>query len=246
MATRILMRPGKTFVLASTCLTALYVQGLSGAGAPAPPGEYVAVERFISEIERPPVAYQAVRRLEASSPKLNESAWMDAFTEYDASTGFRYRVTAQGGSDRIRNRVLKSVLEAEKENSAQREWHKGALSRDNYEFNFDGRTSDGLIKVQLNPRRRDSRLVDGAAWLSAPSGALVRLEGRLSKSPSFWVRWVSVTRRYRPIRGEMMPVAVESTADVRMAGVSTFAMRYEYQTIAGQNISTSLRILASR
>jgi len=83
----------------------------------------------------------------------------------------------------------------------------------------------------LSPRRRDSRLIDGAALLTAPAGNLVRVEGRLSKSPSFWVRWANVSRSYAPIAGSMMPIAVESTADVRIAGLSTFTMTYDYQMV---------------
>ena len=222
---------------------------LAGAPAPAPASaaEYVAIERFLTDIEKPPVAYQARRRMEASSSKLNESAWMEVTTVYAPGKGFSYQIVAQGGSERIRNRVLSKVLEAEQENSVPREWSRGVLSRDNYEFNLNGRTSDGLIKVQLNPRRRDSRLVDGVAVLAPHSGDLMKVEGRLSKSPSFWVRWVDVSRRYTSIAGSVMPVSIESTADVRIAGVSKFAMSYEYQTIDGQAVAFSVpRILASR
>ncbi|HEV3216466.1 MAG TPA: hypothetical protein VGZ27_12125 [Vicinamibacterales bacterium] len=244
------MRAARSVFLAATCLTGLCVQGVSGtgasgAGANASRSDAVLLQRFIDDIERTPVAYQAVRRLEASSAKLNESAWMEAFTEYNPATGFRYRIMGQGGSNRIRNRVLKSVLEAERENSTQSEWRKGAINRDNYDFNFDSRTDDGMIKLQLSPRRRDTRLVDGAAFVSSRSGTLIRLQGRLSKSPSFWVRWVDVTRHYSLVEGTMMPVAMESTADVRFAGVSTFSMRYEYAMVDGRAVAPP-QILASR
>jgi hypothetical protein len=43
----------------------------------------------------------------------------------------------------------------------------------------------------------------------------------------------------------MMPVAVESTADVRFAGVSTFSMSYEYAMVDGQTVAP-LSVLASR
>ena len=231
------------------CLTGLSVQGLAGAPAPAvpaSPSEYVAVERFLSEIEKPPVVYQARRRLEASSRQLKESAWLEAVTQYDPIKGFTYTIVAHGGSDRIRKRVLEAVLEAEQENSTSAEWRKGNLSRANYEFNFGGHAGDGMLKMQLTPKRRDSRLVLGSALLTASSGNLVRVEGRLSKSPSFWVRWVHVSRSYSPIGGAMMPVAIESTADVRIAGVSTFAMTYDYQMVDGQAINAAPKMLAAR
>lgn len=234
-------------LLAFGCLTGLSVTGLAVAPAPAPASaaEYVAVERFLSNIEKPPVAYQARRRMEASSAKLNESGWMEVLTNYAPETGFAYQVIAQGGSERFRNRVLKKVLEAERENSEPREWRSGILSRDNYEFNLNGRAPDGSIRVQLNPRRRDSRLVDGVAVLAPHSGNLLTVEGRLSKSPSFWVRWVDVSRSYTLIGGAVMAVSVESTADVRIAGVSRFSMSYEYQMVDGQALAAP-RILASR
>jgi hypothetical protein len=240
-------RPTTALALALTGLVVLSVQRLSGASTPASCSrpETVALDRLFNSIERPPVAYQALRRLEASSAKLSESAWMDAFTQYDPAIGFRYRILGQGGSNRIFNQVLKPVLEAERENAIQSERRKGAINRENYDFNVDGDTADGLIKVTLNPRRRDSRLVQGVALLSAQSGDLVRLQGRLSRSPSFWVRWVDITRRYTRIRGAMLPVAVESVANVKIAGVSTFSMRYEYVMVDGQNLAPP-QILASR
>ena len=223
---------------------------LSGAPAPAvppSPNEHSAVERFLSDIEKPPVAYSATRRLEASSSKLNESAWLEAITDFDPAAGFRYSIVATGGSERILNRVLKKVLESERETSAMAEWRKGSLSHANYVFDFGGRAGSGMLRMQLTPRRRDSRLLAGSAFVAETSGNLVRVEGRLAKSPSFWVRWVDVSSSYAPVAGAMMPVAVESTADVRIAGLSTFSMTYQYQSVAGQAVrSAPPAFLASR
>ena len=236
-------------LLAFGCLTGLSVQGLTGAPAsalPASPSENSAVERFLADIDKPPVAYQARRRLEASSAKLNESAWMEAVTEYNPAVGLTYSIVAQGGSELIRRRVLNAVLEGEQQNSTIAEWRKGNLSHANYTFDFSGTAGDGVLKMQLTPRRRDARLVLGSALLTAHSGSLIRVEGRLSKSPSFWVRWVKVSRSYSAVGGAMMPIAVESTADVRMAGMSTFSMTYDYQMVDGQAVKAAPRILAAR
>ena len=242
------MRRSAAVLVVLGCVVGLSrsLDGASMASSPASPMEFAAVNRFLAHIERPPVAYRAHRRLEASSAKLKESAWLEAFTEYAPGSGFRYAVTASGGSERIQRRVLKSVLEAERETSEPREWIKGNLSHANYEFEFGGRAEDGTIRMHLNPKRHDARLVSGAAILTAPSGELMRVEGRLSKSPSFWVKWVDVSRRYASLGGTLMPVAVESVADVRIAGLSTFSMTYTYQTIDGQAVNHSPDALASR
>jgi hypothetical protein len=224
------------------CLIAFSAQALSGAPAapaPASPAEQGAVERFLAQLERPPVAYRAWRRLEASSARLNESAWMEAVTQFDPSGGFRYSIVGHGGSRRIVNRVLTKVLESERENCGLEEWRKGSLSHANYTFDFGGYAGRDMLRMQLTPRRRDSRLVAGSALLKATSGDLVRVEGRLSKSPSFWVRWVDVSSSYAPVGGAMMPVAIESTADVRIAGISTFQMTYRYQMVDGQTVNVT-------
>jgi hypothetical protein len=57
------------------------------------------------------------------------------------------------------------------------------------------------------------------------------LEGRLVKSPSFWVRRVEIVRRYERVAGVRMPVALESAANLLIGGRSTFRMTYEYESV---------------
>ena len=64
----------------------------------------------------------------------------------------------------------------------------------------------------------------------------MRIEGRLSKAPSFWTRRVEVVRHYERINGVRVPVAIESVASVLIAGRSTFKMTYQYETINGQQV----------
>ena len=69
-------------------------------------------------------------------------------------------------------------------------------------------------------------------------GELARIEGRLSKTPSFWTRRVDVVRRYERKAGVRVPVGIESVAHVLVAGRSTFKMTYEYETINGQHVGS--------
>jgi hypothetical protein len=66
----------------------------------------------------------------------------------------------------------------------------------------------------------------------------VRVEGRLSKTPSFWTRRVEVVRHYRRIQGVRVAVAIESVESVLIAGRSTFKMTYNYETINGQSVGS--------
>jgi hypothetical protein len=73
-------------------------------------------------------------------------------------------------------------------------------------------------------------------FLSPESGDLVRVEGRLARNPSFWVRRVDIVRTYERIEGALVPVAVESVAHVRFFGTSTLRMTYQYSEIDGRAV----------
>ncbi len=182
------------------------------------------------------VAYRALRHMDASNQHFGASAWMDVWTEADRVNGFRYEVAAEGGSGYIRRRVFLAALETE-----QKMWRDGDPSRaqldhTNYTFSDNGVDERGLASLAIMPKRKDVLLVDGWIFLTREDGDLVRVEGRLSKNPSFWTRRVEIVRRYGRIAGAHVPVATESIAQVVIAGRSTFQMTYEYESINGVHV----------
>ena len=161
---------------------------------------------------------------------------MLAWTEYDHVNGFRYQVVDEGGSAYIRTKVLRAALEGEQKIWANREPQKASFTHENYEFDAGAAASDGLASVAVKPRRKDVLLVEGAIFVQPTDGELARIEGKLSKAPSFWTRRVDVVRRYERKGGVRVPMSIESVAHVLIAGRSTFKMTYEYQTINGQHV----------
>ena len=113
---------------------------------------------------------------------------------------------------------------------------EGALTPANYVFEDRGAQPDGLASLAMKPRRKGVLLVDGSIFLNPEDGELVRMEGQLTKTPSFWTRRVEIVRWYQRIAGFRMPTALESVANVRIAGISTFRMTYEYESINGQHV----------
>jgi hypothetical protein len=79
-------------------------------------------------------------------------------------------------------------------------------------------------------------LVEGSLFLRPPDGELVRIEGRLARTPSFFIRRVDIVRRYRRLGGISMPVALESVAHLLLAGQATFEMTYDYESVNGQRV----------
>ncbi len=191
------------------------------------------LQRFLALDDPDPTQYRALRHLEARNDHFGKSATMDVWTEGDAN-GFRYQVVAESGSEYIRSRVFRQTLETER-----KMWGLGtpehvALTPANYVFTESGVQSDGLMSLLMKPRRKDMLLLDGAIYLSPENGDLIRMEGMLAKTPSFWTRHVRITRWYKRFGGVRMPVALESTANVRIAGQSSFRMTYQYESVNGQ------------
>lgn len=215
--------------------TTLAIAVLASPSAPARAASPSVLQRFLAIGDPTPSQFRALRHLEARNDHFEKSAWMDVWTEGDVS-GFRYQIVAEDGSEYIRSKVFRATLETERKVWASGEPDKAGLTTENYVFEDRGTQSDGLASLSVKPRRKDLLLVDGAIFVNPDDGELVRMEGRLSKSPSFWTRHVEIVRWYRRIGGFRMPVALETVANVRIAGLSTFRMSYDYESVDGQPV----------
>jgi hypothetical protein len=229
------MTRGLSRSLLATSVVAVLVAhiGAAARGSTAP----AILQRFLALDDPTPTQFRSLRHLEARNDKFEKSAWMDVWTEADAS-GFHYTVAGEEGSEYIRNKVFRASLETEREMWKPGEPDAGALTPANYVFEDRGAQPDGLVSLAVKPRRKNILLVEGSIFLNPDDGELVRLEGQLSKTPSFWTRRVGIVRSYQRINGFRMPTALDSVANVRIAGDSTFRMTYEYESINGQRVGS--------
>jgi hypothetical protein len=226
-------RPRKLsqWVIVATLLLSA-VGAVAASASPERPAD-----RFASLREPPLTQYRAYRRMHARSEHFGQEAWLEVWTELDGR-GFHFNVVSETGSDYIRNKVLKVVLRREQELVAGGDCRRSELTADNYEFQ-DVLQGEGERYVILKPKRKDVLLVDGRMVLSQDGTELLRVEGRLSKNPSFWTGLVNIIRHYARLDGVRVPIATESTAKVKFAGVSQLDVHYEYQTINGRPVSTA-------
>jgi hypothetical protein len=208
--------------------------------------ESSTASRFLAQPEQQLTHYTALRRMYARSEKFGQEAWLDARTELDAQ-GFRYEIVSERGSDYARNKVLKAVLKREQELIAQGHAERSILSRANYEFTDQKAPDDGLLYVLMKPKRKDVFLVDGRMVLTPDAMELLRVEGRLSKNPSFWTSSVNIIRHYGRVDGVRVPIATESIAKIKFAGLSRLEVHYDYESINGRPVSLSARrVMAAR
>jgi hypothetical protein len=197
-----------------------------------------ALQRFLARGETPTVEYRALRRIEAENLHFGQRAWMEAWTEFDNTRGFQYQIVGEGGSGYIRSKVLRAALDGEQKMWLAREPQRASFNNDNYQFDAGVPSEGGLTAVGVRPRRKDVLLVEGSIFLEPDDATVARIEGKLSKTPSFWTRKVEIVRLYEQMGGVRVPVSIESVAHVLIAGRSTFKMTYQYETINGQRVGS--------
>jgi hypothetical protein len=203
------------------------------------------VQRFLSRADEPLTRYRALRRLEARNARFKLQGWLEAWTELTPQGTFAYEIVREGGSEYIRNKVLRPVLENEEKLFATHDASRSALTSANYELQGTEAAEPGLVKLLVKPRRREMSLIDGAAVVTEHDADLVRVEGRLAKNPSFWTKRVDVVRRYERLSGVRVPTRLDSVAQIRFAGTSTFSMTFEYEMVNGVDLPAA-NAVASR
>jgi hypothetical protein len=215
---------------------------LSGsmASTAARPKDSPSARALLSQQENLLTQYRAYRRMHAKSERFNQEGWVEVWTEMNGLS-FTYDIVRAEGSDYILNKVLKTLLKREQEIVSGGQTGRAALSDANYEFTEPDRHGEGVRYVLLKPKRKDVLLVDGRMVLSQDGGELLRVEGRLSKNPSFWTSSVNVIRHFATLDGVRVPISVETIAKVKIAGRSRMEVSYEYESINGRPVSLSAR-----
>jgi len=183
----------------------------------------------------PNTPYSAIRRLEAENKKTGKHGWMEVRTVLDAAGVLKIEVLSEGGSEQIRNKVLRAALQTERDIVLKR--RLAHANTDAYECGQAQLERSGLLRLPLVPKEKSRHLVVGDVFMQPATRDLVSVKGQLAKSPSFWVSRVDVEWTYRRVyKSQVLPVALQSTANVKMFGPSTFRMTYDYESVNGEPI----------
>jgi hypothetical protein len=112
-----------------------------------------------------------------------------------------------------------------------------AILKENYKFSYKG-TEDlnerQLYAFAVKPRRKDAGLFKGRILIDPRTGSIVRVVGRASKSPSWWVKRIDFIQDYAIMGGFTLPVHTESVTQVRIIGRVAVTIRhsaYEVRSI---------------
>jgi outer membrane lipoprotein-sorting protein len=181
--------------------------------------------------------YIAQRKYTLVNTRFSKRAELTAKVSYRKPGDKSFEVLSESGSQIIRNRVLRRMLEAETDASKAGNRQQTRFLPANYEFRLLGMAElEGhpCYILDLNPRTENKYLVRGKAWVDASEFAVRRVEGSPAKNPSFWIRDTKIVQRYQKVGDFWLPLSNQSTTDVRIFGKTDVTIDYFDYRISGQ------------
>jgi outer membrane lipoprotein-sorting protein len=178
--------------------------------------------------------FRALRKFYAANPRFKTDSTMHVETTFKRPDELQSTVKSQEGSRLIRSRVFDKILEAENETRSKKARQQVDITPDNYNFGLIGTEEcDGraCFHLTISPKRRDKYSLDGEVWVDAEDYSIVRIHGSPAKRPSFWTLRTEIDRRYQKIEGIWLPVRMDSSSNIMIAGQSVLSIEYSYQSV---------------
>lgn len=156
-------------------------------------------------------------------------AEVNAVLHYRAPGTKEFTIVSENGSEAVRNRVLKPLMDVEVETAVGKNRLAGSIIPANYYFQLLGEeTIDTHLcyLLQVTPKRVDKYLFLGKIWIHATEFSIVRISGQAARSPSFWISRIDFTRNYRKVGDFWLPARNESQTQVRFFGRNILTIDY--------------------
>ncbi len=157
-------------------------------------------------------------------------AELDGVMEYHTPGPKRFKVISARGSSIVRRLVFGGIIDSETEASTGQTRRDSSITPLNYVLEVVGEeVVDGhpCLVAKATPRRKDKYLFEGKVWVDRIDFAVVRIEGKPARNPSFWVKKVEIVRRYQKVGGFWFPLRDETVSQVRIVGKGTLTIDHQ-------------------
>jgi hypothetical protein len=166
-------------------------------------------------------AYSAVTVIRAELPDTSQQGEFELQSRFQAPHTLQFTPVHFSGDGFVKSNVITRLLQSEVDHVEKDDPALTAISPANYKFSYKGasRMGDRLVHVyQVKPHKKRPGLFKGRVYLDAHTGALVRAEGSVVKSPSFFVKHIEFSQEYADVDSFTLPVHVHSEANARIVG----------------------------
>lgn len=132
-----------------------------------------------------------------------------------------YSILYEHGDGAVRSHVFHKLLASEVEASQPEVQSHNRLNNQNYDFQLTGTEQINgrwAYVLEIEPKTDSKYLFSGRIWVDASDYAVVQVEGRPAKRPSFWTKSVSFVQTFEKIGDYWMAAANRSVTDAKLFG----------------------------
>jgi hypothetical protein len=163
----------------------------------------------------------------------SRSAEMAVKLKYSTPPSKEFTIESTSGSKLLIDKVLKKLLEAEKEALDAEAQRRTALNRDNYDFKLvdvESTPAGSMYVLSVEPKTKEKFLYRGRIWVDAKDFAVKRLVAEPAKNPSFWTKKSDIEQVYRKVNDFWLPERNHSLSSIRLGGRAELTIEYkDYQ-----------------
>ena len=217
--------------LASLLLFSAIATPSGDSGLQLPTGDEMVAKMMARDNERQAAlyGYTAVRRYVLENQGYHKRAEMLVRITCLKDGSKHFETLSSTGWGGARKHVFPRLLEAEADASQPGSRGRSRITPENYAFEMLGTEHvDGRLVylIAVAPKTPNKYLLQGRIWVDADEYAVVRIDGKPAKNPSFWIKSVHFVHNYGKLGSFWFPVSDRSVTDARIFGNTEVTIEY--------------------
>jgi outer membrane lipoprotein-sorting protein len=212
-------------------LAAGLAPGQGGLPAPVLSGEEIVAK--LTAMDRVRMdrlkEYTSTRYYSLSNERFHTKAEMKVKMRYFRAGRKEFDIDPKSGSGAVQQKVFRRMVDAELEASSPKMRPLTLITPANYEFKLEETSADRGRRAYvfgITPKAPNKFSIKGRVWVDAEDFAIMRIEGKPAKNPSFLVRSTNFVHTYQKFGAFWLPVSNISQSDVLIFGHTTVEIRY--------------------
>lgn len=166
-------------------------------------------------------AYSAATLVRAELPRTSQRGEFELERRFAAPRTLEFKAVRYSGDGFVKSNVIARLLQTEVDHVQKGDNALTAINASNYKFSYRGVSvieGRDVYVYQVKPLKKRPGLFKGRIFLDVSTGSLVRTEGKIVKSPSFFVKNIEFLQDFADFGSFTFPVRIHSEATARIVG----------------------------
>ncbi len=192
--------------------------------------------------------YTGTRRYVLENVRHHKRAEMLVKVTCQDNGSKQFELVSATGWGAARNHVFPKLLQGESEASMPDARDRSRIAPENYTFELVGQevvNQRPAYVLAMAPKKQNKYLVEGMVWVDVEDYAIVRIEGKPTKNPSFWIKSVHFIHDYQKNGSHWLPSTDKSVTEARIIGTTELTIEYYDYASSTPGLSASREIAKS-